>query len=233
VSPGEFMCCASCRSRRRDVQIVHYLPVISRTVSCGFGKTRFARIQSGTKRGYYRPLAAPRAHLMISSLRLPLQRAPYLTRFGRGGICVIAGVFSSARASTRGLRTLFPNPATDHVDGIAWSMALTSMGAKEFWGEWEVKSDRISIGSTKANGRVRDVPLLMVPVVPRIHRRAFEDKFRQRTASARTVYDLCRSFAFIPEAAGLVRTRRRAYMGHGGRHHRALRAPRRGGVPGR
>jgi hypothetical protein len=113
------------------------------------------------------------------------------------------------------LRALFPNPATDHVDGIAWSMALTSMGAKEFWGEWEVKSDRISIGGTKTKGRVRDVPLLMVPVVPRIHRRTFEDKFRQRTRGVRTVYDLRRSFAFILEAAGVVRTRRRAYMGHG------------------
>jgi len=113
------------------------------------------------------------------------------------------------------LRAIFPHPASDHVDGIAWSMALTSMGAKEYWGEWEVRADRVSIGGTKAKGRVRDVPLLMMPVVPRIHRRTFENKFRERTGGRRTVYDLRRSFAFILEAAGVVRTRRRAYMGHG------------------
>lgn len=113
------------------------------------------------------------------------------------------------------LRAYFPNPASDHIDSIAWSMALTSMGAKEYWGAWEVKADRVSIGGTKAKGRVRDVPLLMVPVVPRIHRRTFEDKFRQRTGKSRTVYDLRRSFAFILEAAGVVRSRRRAYLGHG------------------
>jgi hypothetical protein len=61
----------------------------------------------------------------------------------------------------------------------------------------------------------QSLPLLMVPVVPRIHRRMFEDKFRQRTGGARAVYDLRRSFAFILEAAGIVRTRQRAYMGHG------------------
>jgi hypothetical protein len=66
-----------------------------------------------------------------------------------------------------------------------------------------------------AKGRVHDVPLLMVPVVPRIHRRTFDDQFRQRTGKSRTVYDLRRSFAFILEAAGVVRTRRPAYMGDG------------------
>ena len=78
----------------------------------------------------------------------------------------------------------------------------------------EAKNDRVSIGGTKAKGRVRDVPLLMVPVVP-FHRRTLEDKFRLRTGGTRTVYDLRRSFAFILEAAGIVGTRRCAYMGHG------------------
>ncbi|MDQ2767939.1 MAG: hypothetical protein M3Y30_12385, partial [Gemmatimonadota bacterium] len=36
------------------------------------------------------------------------------------------------------------------------------------------------------------------------------------------VYDLRRSFAFILEAAGVVRTRRRAYMGHGAGNTTAL-----------
>lgn len=115
------------------------------------------------------------------------------------------------------LRNLFPAPESDPVDAIAWGMATTGMGAGEYWGAWSVKADRIHIAGTKREGRVRDVPLVMAPAVPRMHRRTFEDKFRARTGPAIQAYDLRRTYANWLESAGVPRTRRKLYMGHGAR----------------
>lgn len=112
------------------------------------------------------------------------------------------------------LRKLFPHPDTDHVDAIAWGMSLTGMGAAEYWGRWNLQSDRIHIDGTKRSARVRDIPLIWVPVPPRMHRRTFEDKFRDRAGRLRTVYDCRRTYANILEAAGIIRTRRKLYLGH-------------------
>lgn len=104
--------------------------------------------------------------------------------------------------------------ADDAVDAIAWSMATTGMGGGEYWGRWSVRSDRVHIEGTKRVGRVRDVPLALRPTVPRMHRRTFEDKVRERTNEL-TPYDLRRTYANWLEAAGIPRTRRRLYLGHG------------------
>lgn len=114
------------------------------------------------------------------------------------------------------LRNLFPAPQSDPVDAIAWGMATTGMGAGEYWGRWSVKADRIHVGGTKRPGRVRDVPLVLAPAVPRMHRRTFEDKFRERTRVFQA-YDLRRTYANWLESAGVPRTRRKLYMGHGAR----------------
>lgn len=113
------------------------------------------------------------------------------------------------------MRAWFPRPDRDPVDGIAWGMAMTGMGAGEYWGEWCVETDRVSIYGTKREGRVRDVPLLRWPASPAMHRRTFEDKVRSRTQRAITVYDLRRTYANWLEAAGIPRTRRKLYLGHG------------------
>lgn len=113
------------------------------------------------------------------------------------------------------MRTLFPAPAVDPLDAIAWGMATTGMGAGEYWGRWSAHPDRIHIEGTKREGRVRDVPLVLPLAVPRMHRRTFEDKLRERTARAIVPYDLRRTYANWLEAAGITRTRRRLYMGHG------------------
>lgn len=112
------------------------------------------------------------------------------------------------------MRSLFPNPDSDLVDGIAWGMATTGMGPGEYWGDWSVRPDRIHIEGTKREGRVRDVPLVQRPVVPSIHRRTFEDKLRERSRDF-TVYDLRRTYATWMEDAQIPRTRRKLYMGHG------------------
>jgi integrase len=111
------------------------------------------------------------------------------------------------------MRAWFPAPERDPVDAIAWGMATTGMGAGEYWGRWSVEGDRIHIQGTKREGRVRDVPLVMAPAVPSMHRRTFEDKVRDRVPAI-TVYDLRRTYANWLEAAGIPRTRRKLYMGH-------------------
>lgn len=112
------------------------------------------------------------------------------------------------------MRSLFPNPETDHVDGIAWSMYATGMGNKEYFEDgWEVLSDRIHVFGVKRGGRDRDVPLIMQPVSPQMHRRTFENKLRARTSRI-TPYDLRRGYANLLEAAAIPRTRRRLYRGH-------------------
>jgi integrase len=113
------------------------------------------------------------------------------------------------------LRGWFPDPDTDVIDAIAWSLVTTGMGAKEYWGAWEIRPDRIHIEGTKRAGRVRDVPLVRAPAVPRLSRDRFEKRFRARIQGQFTPYDLRRTYAQWLESAGVQRTRRRLYLGHG------------------
>jgi len=89
-------------------------------------------------------------------------------------------------------------------------------GGKRILGQWSVRVDRVHIEGTKRAGRVRDVPLIRAPAVPRIHRRTFGDKLHERTRDF-TTYDLRRTYATWLEDAGIPRTRRRMYLGHGER----------------
>jgi hypothetical protein len=109
---------------------------------------------------------------------------------------------------------LFPNPATDRIDAIAWTMATTGMGSKELWGAWATESDRVHIQGTKRDARVRDVPLVRAPTVPQLSRDRFEKLFRERLDGAITPYDLRRTYVRWLELAGVLRTRRKLYMGH-------------------
>lgn len=113
--------------------------------------------------------------------------------------------------SAQQMRNLFPD-LSNHDDAIAWGMVTTGMGPKEYWGRWSVEGDRVHIEGTKRKGRVRDVPLVIHPAVPRIHRRTWEDHMRERGSV--TPYDLRRTYANWLEAAGISRTRRKLYMGH-------------------
>ena len=117
------------------------------------------------------------------------------------------------------MRGFFPNPdATDKdgkVDRIAWSLVTTGMHQSEYWGAWETQADRVHIGGTKRGGRVRDVPLVRAPAVPTLSRDRFEKNFRERMQGRITPYDLRRTYAQWLESAGVPRTRRRMYLGHG------------------
>ncbi len=113
------------------------------------------------------------------------------------------------------MRALFPAPDTDVIDAIAWTMATTGMSLKDYWGPWDVRRDRIHIFGTKRAGRDRDVPLVRTPDRPALSRDRFEKSFRKRFAKVLTPYQLRRTYAQWMEEAGIPRTRRLLYMGHG------------------
>lgn len=112
------------------------------------------------------------------------------------------------------MRALFPAPETDHVDALAWTMATTGMHQAELWGRWSLKEDRIHVHGTKRAGRDREVPLVLRPAVPRIHRRTFENKVRERTRDI-VAYQLRGTYSHWMELAQIPRSRRQMYLGHG------------------
>lgn len=118
-----------------------------------------------------------------------------------------------------------------HYGHVTWVMATTGMGPKEWAGDWEPQKDRIRINGTKRQARDRVVPKLDIQddllLDTAIDARddnsysAWYPRFRETfvkaskaTGHTMTPYDLRRSYANWMEAAGIPRTRRRAYMGH-------------------
>jgi integrase len=101
---------------------------------------------------------------------------------------------------------------------MAWSMAVTGMGPKEYWGSWERRTTpaAIHINGTKRQSRVRDVPLWVdwLPMVPVRSRSRFVAVWRAHLGAELGIYDLRRSFAVWMEDAGIPRSRQRLFMGH-------------------
>lgn len=101
---------------------------------------------------------------------------------------------------------------------MAWSMAVTGMGPKEYWGAWERRAlpARVHVEGTKRASRVRDVPLWAegLPVVPTRSRSRFVAVWKDHLAASLGIYDLRRSFAVWCEDAGIPRSRQKLYMGH-------------------
>lgn len=101
-----------------------------------------------------------------------------------------------------------------------WTMCTTGMGRLEYWQEqgssWAVDGDLIRIHGTKRPGRDRIVPRIAVPVRPELTYWGMRQALR-RAEVVQTVYDARRTFANLLEEAGISRTRRRLYMGHGTR----------------
>ena len=103
---------------------------------------------------------------------------------------------------------------------MAWSMASTGMGPKEYWEDgWEVEADRVRIHGKKRDGRDRFVPLIRgIPLLKPIGTlKAFRSALANADFGRMGVYDLRRSHSNWMESAGIPRTRRRIYRGHGPR----------------
>lgn len=97
---------------------------------------------------------------------------------------------------------------------MAWTMATTGMGWKEYLGAWEREGDGLRIHGTKTGGRDRLIPLvsLLHPPVGVLY--AFRQALHKASGGTVTPYDLRRTFMTLMVEAGVPRPRRRAYMGH-------------------
>lgn len=105
------------------------------------------------------------------------------------------------------------------------AMVLTGMGPSEYWGQWAVRGSYVHIDGTKRAGRVRDIPKLFpcalydretIPkptITPSSFARALTIA-RVATGIDCTPYDLRRTFGNWLEQAGILRSRRKQYLGH-------------------
>lgn len=136
----------------------------------------------------------------------------------------IYGKKAIAAASTRAPRPVMP-PAllaigarmTPDERAQLWTLALTGMRPKEYFGAWEDRGAAILVRGTKTEAAVRTVPALRREGAPA--RAAWQEKkFRERLAEVSEgqvrLYDLRRTFARWLEEAGIVRARRKLYLGH-------------------
>lgn len=98
---------------------------------------------------------------------------------------------------------------------MAWAMAVSGLGPTEYWGEWAVLPDRIRIDGTKRKGRVREVLRVWPIPAPTLSYTHFAKLLKSVTGGYHTCRDLRRTFSTWMELAGIPRTRRRIYMGHG------------------
>jgi integrase len=108
------------------------------------------------------------------------------------------------------------NESGKDVADTVWLMAITGMGPGEAWGDWETTSNSVWIHGTKRTGRNRVVPLLNPRRLhhPTISYRSFREALKASTKDV-TPYDMRRTYANWMEGAGIPRTRRKLYMGHG------------------
>jgi hypothetical protein len=101
---------------------------------------------------------------------------------------------------------------------MAWAMAVTGMGNKEYWHDgFQAVRDRVLIHGQKRGGRDREVPLWAPePLVqPVVWEGKLRDLLTEASAGAVQIYDLRRSFARWCEEAGVIDTNIDAYLGHG------------------
>jgi hypothetical protein len=106
--------------------------------------------------------------------------------------------------------------AKDHRD-MTWTLLTTGMGKKEYWedGFTVLAGDAIRIDGKKRAGRKRRVPRILTPVKPACWYGAYRAALAKATKDAVQPYDLRGTYAHWMESAGIPRTRRRIYLGHG------------------
>lgn len=103
-----------------------------------------------------------------------------------------------------------------------WTLCITGMRNIEYWGdEWEEQLRGIQIPTAKKRKKPRLVPRIAPTVRPALGERWFRRKLV--TVGAKLgltdlqVYDARRTYARWMEEAGIIKTNRDAYMGHGAR----------------
>jgi hypothetical protein len=123
------------------------------------------------------------------------------------------GVKGMTIEQARSVRAALPEPAAR----IWWMMCCSGMGPTELWGEWTAQTDRVVIKGTKRPGRRwgsdgRQVPLLCAMTRPAMTVGHFQKLLGKAGA---TPYQGRKTFTRLMEKAGVPRTRRILYLGHG------------------
>lgn len=98
-----------------------------------------------------------------------------------------------------------------------WALCLTGMRRSEYWGSWEPARDRALIHGTKTSNAERFVPLVFPIAAVTTTYWSFSRALRTASGGATRVHDLRKTFSNWCEGAGIPRTRRRLYLGHGRR----------------
>jgi hypothetical protein len=100
----------------------------------------------------------------------------------------------------------------------ARSLALSGMRPVEYWGDgWSSDGFTATVQTAKQrNGavKIRKVPLVEPITRPACSRDSFERRMRKVTRD-HVMYDLRRTFMHLMEQAGIPRSRRMSYLGHG------------------
>lgn len=101
-----------------------------------------------------------------------------------------------------------------------WTLCITGMRNIEYWGdEWEEQLRGIQIPTAKKRKKPRLVPRIAPTVRPAMGERWFRRKLGEAGAKLEMpdlqVYDARRSFARWTEEAGIIKSNRDCYMGHG------------------
>ncbi len=102
----------------------------------------------------------------------------------------------------------------DPYGPMAWTMATTGMGWKEYSGPWEREGEGLRIRGTKTAGRDRLIPIASLLYRPTGTIYAFRWHLHKVSDGRVTPYDLRRTFAGLMVEAGIPRPRRKSYMGH-------------------
>lgn len=115
--------------------------------------------------------------------------------------------------------------AKAHLAAMARALATTGMRPQEYWerdgARWVggIVTGHVFVEGTKTRAARRPTLAIVAPVRPACGEQLFRREFAAATTKAlRTgldVYSLRRTFASFCESAGVVPSRREAYMGHG------------------
>jgi integrase len=98
-----------------------------------------------------------------------------------------------------------------------WTMALTGMRPKEYFGDWQDRGADILVRGTKTEAAHRVVPRVALFGAPARHAwkaKKFREVVTEASRGEVQVYDLRRTFARWMEEAGIIRARRKLYFGH-------------------
>lgn len=104
---------------------------------------------------------------------------------------------------------------------MAWTLALTGMRPKEYWGDWQDTSDSIRIASAKqrqTRAVQRWVPRIEEPHRPTCWYGKFRALLSDASSGQMQPYDLRRTYANWAEDAKWATTNFRLYFGHGKRN---------------